>query len=162
MILQTGERGIHYESLTAMNGQLAQPGTLYLTDRRLVFEGMMPDAAVGWAPRTLLDLHLTHITNVIAVPGPKGKHLLRVEATGGYVYNFITPTANLWADAVYRGRQLVVAPSSVGPPGHGAGTPVQVHIHQQATTPTVYLHCRHCGTLNPAGTQRCTSCGAAL
>ena len=41
-------------------------------------------------------------------------------------------------------------------------TPLVVNVQSMPSQPQVFLHCRNCGSLNPAGNIHCTSCGATL
>jgi CHASE2 domain-containing sensor protein len=50
-----------------------------------------------------------------------------------------------------RGKEQLPRPTPPSPP-----------LGAQTSQPQVYLHCTHCGTLSPAGSVRCASCGAAL
>ncbi len=161
MILQGGERGIASEQVEAAVGDQLQSGYLYLTNARLVFEGLFLEPTVGWAPRTLLDLQLGQISNVVAMPGRRDRHTLRVEAGRGFVYTFVTPNAMNWVQSIVQAkRSASAAPAPAAPPSPGA--PVVVNIQQSSTAPAVFLHCRHCGTLAPAGAVHCTGCGAPL
>jgi hypothetical protein len=161
MILQQGERPIASEFVQAVVGEQVQSGYLYLTNARLVFEGLFFESSVGWVPRTLLDLHVVQISNVVAIAGRSNRHTLRVEAGRGYVYTFVTPNAPSWASSLVQAKQS--APPMVAHVAHSAApVPVVVNIRQEPTQPTVFLHCKHCGSLAAAGSVHCTSCGASL
>lgn len=161
MILQTGEQGIASEQVQALVGAQFQRGYLYLTSSRIVFEGLFQEGPVGWVPRTLLDLHLGQVTNVIAIPGKRNRHTLRIEAGRGFVYTFVTPNAPNWASSILQARPK--APSAVAPTHASSGpAPVVVNVQQASSQPSVFLHCRHCGSLAPAGSVHCSSCGATL
>jgi len=176
MILQAGEKPVASEQIPWATGPGAfqhligalqltnysvagQPlsGNLYLTDRRIVFEGMTREVGIGYMPKTMLDLSLAQITNVIATLGPNRQPLLRVEAGPGFAYTFATPNAQNWVAAILGWRSSLL---SAGTSSQPTTTPVVVQVQQPQ--PTVYLHCKQCGTLSPAGSSRCSSCGAAL
>lgn len=161
MILQPGEKAIASEPVQAVVGAQFQTGYLYLTSSRLVFEGLFHEPSVGWVPRTLLDLYLGHITNVVAVPGRKNRHTLRVEAGREYAYTFVTPNAANWASSIL-GARRGAPPVSASTQTAAAPPPVVVNVQQAPSQPTVFLHCTHCGSLNAAGSTHCTSCGATL
>jgi len=169
MILHPGEHGIASEPVEGVAGPSVSRGRLYLTNLRLVFEGMVPEQVPGggyellgpsttWVPRTLLDLPLVHITNIVGVPGSNNRHTLRVEA-GPYAYSFLTPRAHEWVQTIYLAREKAPAPIS---PGAAMQAPVVVHVQQTPAQPSVFLHCKHCGSLCAAGSVHCISCGAAL
>jgi hypothetical protein len=161
MILQPGERAIASERVETVVGATGQAGHLYLTNVRIVFEGFFHESGVGWVPRTLLDLHLAHVSNVVAVPGRRNRNVLRVEAGRGYVYTFVTANAANWVGSILQAKQgAPQLPASPGP--STAPVPVVVNVQQTPSQPTVYLHCRHCGSLAAAGSVHCTSCGATL
>ncbi len=159
MILQAGEQGLASESVSALSGPSLQSGYLYLTSHRIVFEGLFFEPPVGWVPRTLLDLPLVQVSNVVAVPGRKDRHTLRVEAGRGYVYTFVTPNAHGWVRSILTARGKAPAPSRTPEPS-SAGIVVNVPVG--SPQPSVFLHCRHCGSLAPAGSVHCSSCGATL
>lgn len=161
MILQEGERGITYESVEILYGQTWVPGNLQLTNCRLVFEGQFFEAGVGTAPRTLLDLQLGFITNAVALPGRHGVGTLRIEAGRGYIYTFRTSNAAGWVDAIVKAKS---EGPRIPPPVSPSASKEQiiVNVQQAPAPPTVFLHCRHCGSLVAAGSVHCTSCGASL
>lgn len=168
MILQPGERPIASEQILWSVGPgllhgLAEKlqltnyglggsrlsGILYLTNFRLVFEVIARDLTVGYIPKTVLDLTLSQITNAVAVRRADGQAVLSVEAGVQGAHTFATPNAENWVTAIVSSRNTLIASKE----------------NQRGTVPfqpTVYLHCKHCGSLNPAGTTRCTSCGATL
>jgi len=161
MMLYPGEQAIASDRVEAIVGPQVRLGNLHLTNLRLVFEGFFQEPAVGWVPRTVLDLHLGYVTNVVAVPGAKERHTLRVEAGLGYVYTFVSPIAHKWMEAILRAKQQApAAPSSAARPG--AANPVVVNVQSAPSQPSVFLHCKHCGSLTAAGSVHCTSCGATL
>jgi hypothetical protein len=172
MILHPGEQGIASEPVLGGGRPDWQSGTLYLTSQRLVFEGLVAEVSTEptlgglsyrqravMVPQTLLELQLTQITNLLAVPGHQGRHTLRVEAGRGYNYVFAMPNPQNWVGPVLSARTaaLTAAASAQGnrTPQHFGGAPGPAQ-------PMVYLHCTHCGSLNSAGIVRCSSCGAAL
>lgn len=160
-MLLPGERAIASEPVQAVLGANLQSGHLYLTNVRLVYEGFFHEPSVGWVPRTLLDLHLGHVTNVVAIPGKRNRSTLRIEAGRGYVYTFLTPSATNWVSSIVQARQG--APQMPLPASAmGAHAPVVVNVHPAPAQPSVYLHCKHCGALATAGSVHCTSCGATL
>jgi hypothetical protein len=171
MILHPGEQRIAGENVEANAAPPFQPGTLYLTNLRLVFEGLYQEQPPGGlldnlfsgpppglVPRTLLDLPLAYISNVVAVPGRGNRHVLRIES-GQYPYTFVTPNAQNWAHSIIEARSRAPRPITPTSPGHA---PVVVNVQQTPSQPSVFLYCKHCGTLNAAGHVHCTSCGAAL
>ena len=133
MIVHPGEVGICSEQLYAWMPPQQVPGTLYLTNSRLVFEGahaFQPQdpieqalGLVAAAPPPLLNLDLRYITNVTVIPGETGWHVLRVEASGGtYVYQFQTPQAQNWLASIQGARGGGV-PLLSGPPAPSAASP---------------------------------------
>lgn len=161
MILQAGEQGIASEQLEVVLGDRTQSGYLYLTSSRLIFEGLFLEHPVGWLPRTLLDLHLGQITNALAMSGRRDRHTLRVEAGRGYVYTFVTPNAAGWVNSIIQAKAKVPTVPAASPPMAGH-SPIVVNVQQAPSQPSVYLHCKHCGSLNASGSVHCTSCGATL
>jgi len=117
-------------------------GYLHLTNLRLVFEAMIGG--------TLVNLDLRQITDVHAVVGESGEPAVMIHC-GSWVCVLGTVNAGRCANWIASARYARLTP----PPTEPASA-------TDSTTPRVYLHCRHCGTLNPAGTSRCTSCGATL
>src|SRR5271155_4295685 len=104
MMLSPGEIGICSERMYAWIPPQQVPGTLYLTNSRLVFEAAAAfsppygiEQALGLTtppPPPMLHLDLRYISSVEALPGQAGWGVLRVEANGGaYVYQFQTPQA---------------------------------------------------------------------
>ncbi len=160
MILQSGEQMLGREAMDGIWQGVLQPGILHLTNRRLVFEGSVWEAGVGWVPKTIVDLALIRITNITTSADPKGIPVMRIEAGPGWAYSFKSPRVPHWADSIRNWSSHAVSqippppPPVAGPPSGG----VVVNVPQ----PQVFLHCRHCGTLNPAATLRCSSCGASL
>ena len=160
MIVQPGEQGIASEQVEAVFGPNLRRGSLHLTSLRLVFEGLFWEPPLGWVPRTLLDLPLAQVTNAVAIPGKRDRHTLRVEAGRGYVYTFVTPRAPDWVGAIVSAKQR--APRAAATTATHPSAPVVVNVQQSPSQPSVFLHCRHCGSLAPAGSIHCTSCGATL
>jgi hypothetical protein len=156
MLLQNGERPVSTDLVNGFERGMLLSGTLHLTDRRIVFEARTWEVGVGWITRTMFDVYLHHISNVIALPGQKGKAILRLEGSNGWSYNFETPQAQNWARVISQWKGASAPPP---PPAH-LGQPSHVTIN--VPQPTVYLHCKHCGKLNGGGASRCSSCGAAL
>ncbi len=148
MILYPGEQGFSTDPIdwSMIPGYPFQDGGyLYLTNIRLVFEAV----GHGAPNRTLVNLDLRHIVNVSVGPGPNRRLVLRVETTTGWAFLVATPNAANCAHAIVRARDAALA--AAPPQGR-----------TEAAKPLVFLHCKHCGTLNPAGRARCTSCGAGL
>jgi hypothetical protein len=174
LILHPGERLIASEQMRWSSGPWHSPhqmgpqgptGMLYVTNSRIIFEAVQYEGpGIGYAPRTVMDLGLNQVTNVRAFPGAKGEGLLRVEAGPNYICTFGTQNALNWARAISETRStLVSTPPPPPPPTGGAPTtPLVVQVQQQPAQPSVFLHCRHCGSLSPAGSSRCASCGAGL
>lgn len=123
------------------------PGTFHVTNLRLVFEAVGP----GAPPRTLVNLDLRAVTNAVAGVGPKRQSILRVETYTGWHFTLGMDYSQNCAEWIAFARSAVLnVPPPPPPPPPESGKP------------HVYLHCKHCGTLNPAGTTRCASCGATL
>ncbi|MGD0258020.1 MAG: hypothetical protein ABSB90_09130 [Thermoplasmata archaeon] len=131
MMLYPGEVPICSEQMYAWAPPQQVPGTLYLTNLRLVFEaasgaygqqyGLELEQALGLsgppAAQAMLNLEVRSITNVAATPAPSGWHTLRVEANGGaFVYNFQTPRADSWVASIQGARGAAPLPSSAPPP----------------------------------------------
>lgn len=88
---QPGEQAVGAEAVrwvVGPSGGAALQGSLFLPNLRLVFEGYTEEQVVGYIPRTMLDLHLSRVTNVGAVQSSTGNPLPRVEAGVGFVYTF--------------------------------------------------------------------------
>jgi hypothetical protein len=182
MILYPGEVGVCSEQLYAWMPPQQVPGTLYLTNSRLVFEavspvstGFMIEQALGLASSPagpLLNLDVRQITNLGVTPGTTGWHTLRVEASGGaYVYQFQTPRAHEWMNSIERVRGPAPAargapPAAPGPsstPIRSSGPPAAAPApaaRPAAAPGTVW--CARCGKGNVAGATACSSCGASL
>jgi hypothetical protein len=156
MLLQAGERPVASDLVDGYERGTLYPGYLHLTNRRIVFEGRTYEGGVGWITKTIFDVQLYQIANVLAMTGQKGKRILRLEAANGWSYNFETPLAQNWAQTISQWKSVSLPPPPP-PPAQGQSN-VIVNVPQ----PTVYLHCKHCGKLNSGGTGRCSSCGAAL
>ena len=164
MMLRHGEVGIGSENIrwavgTGLSERFA--GTLYLTNLRLVFEAWVKDPTSGYVPKTMLDLDLAYVTNAVAFQPSKRLWALRIEAGPQLAYTFTTPNAERIAQSIYQTRTKLMAERAtqrqVAQQRAAQGQPATPPAH-----PVVYLHCRHCGTLNVAGSNHCGSCGAAL
>lgn len=160
MLLQQGERFIASHTADGYFGGARFSGQLHLTNQRLVFEAAVWEPGVGWTTRTLADLHLGQISNLTVSSGQKAGMILRVEAGSRGAYNFTTPHAQNWMHAISRARSESVPPPP--PPRDVPPPPPPPQLVVNVPQPQVFLHCRHCGTLNQGGKERCTSCGAAL
>jgi hypothetical protein len=171
MILYPGEVGVCSERMYAWAPPQQVPGTLYLTNLRLVFEvGSLYqpeygiDQALGLAPQTvppMLNLEVRAISNVTAATAPTGWHTLRVEAGGGtYVYNFQTPRAQEWVNSIQQVRGRTPLSSGAPPIGGPAFAPPPAPAPPVPAAASVW--CTQCGKPNPPGAVHCTNCGAAL
>ncbi len=163
MLLNPGEQVLVSEPVDTDSDGETQSGTLYLTDHRLVFEAAVRKSLFRpKVSRTMMDLNVEHVTNVTSTDPTFGRPVLNVETDRGVMaYAFRTPNAAAWVTSITGARNARLATlraaegRASGPTG---GTPGPAGT----APPAVYLHCRHCGTLNPAGRARCASCGAAL
>jgi len=162
MLLQPGESIQLTEHVDLVGEDGRQPGTLYLTNQRIVFEGLVQQGILeGAIPVTILNADLGAVSNAMLQNPVIGRPALRLETSQGH-HSFKTPSAERWIRAIAEAkRKAVTSPSPPSPSGRTA-PPVVVQLHQPAATPTVYLHCQHCGSLSVAGSVRCASCGAAL
>jgi len=143
-----------------------RPGVLTLTNHALIFEGPVPQfgrgggrgagpmrgrawAASGAGPPPLapgtLRIPLWRCRGAAAIPGPSGSDLGIQLLRRSFLLR--SSEADAWAPAIRQARASAPPP----PPGMlgtgGAGTP---------------LHCEYCGRPSPAGSTRCSSCGAPL
>jgi len=177
MMLYPGEVGVCSEQMYAWAPPQQIPGTLYLTNLRLVFETVPQfpptygfEQALGLAPQgapPMLNLEVRSITNVTAIPAPSGWHVLRVEANGGaYIYSFQTARAQEWVNSIQGVRGRSPLPTAASPPGApgfpvtAAPTSASPPLSGGATPGTVW--CTRCGKPNPSGAPQCASCGATL
>jgi hypothetical protein len=164
MLLQHGEVIVGSDSIPwalGLGGGERVSGILHLTNRRLVFEAMLREAAGGYAPKTLVDLDLAHITNAVAFRPSRREWALRIEAGPRYACTFATANASVIAQAIYQSRTKLVAERTTHRQQVAATT---AHVLEPVSPqrPLVFLHCKHCGTLNDAGSRHCGSCGATL
>jgi len=136
-------------------------GVLYLTNRRLVFEAMVRDSAAGYAPKTLVDLDLAYLTNATAFRPSRKEWALRIEAGPQYACTFATVNASKIVQTIYQTRTRLVAERTTAQ-AHAAAAAAQHSAQGSSARPLVFLHCKHCGTLNDAGARHCGSCGAQL
>jgi hypothetical protein len=178
MILYPGEVGICSEQLYAWMPPQQVPGTLYLTNGRLVFEAANAAPQYGLAqelglttsaPPPMLNLDIRQVTNVTVVPGASGWHVLRIEAAGGaYVYQFQSPQAQNWLSSIKgaRGQASPPLPQAGAPsPPAGLGTPPTATAAPPPGSPAPATAagtawCTRCGKQNPPGAAFCASCGA--
>jgi hypothetical protein len=178
MILYPGEVGVCSEQLYAWMPPQQVPGTLYLTNGRIVFEAANAYPQYGLAqelglasstPPPMLNLDLRHVTNVTVIPGASGWHVLRIEASGGaYVYQFQTPQAQNWLGSIQGARGQVSPPlpqnTAATPPGTPGAPPVAAAppAPAPAAAPAApgNAWCTRCGKQNPPGAAFCASCGA--
>lgn len=160
MLLQPGEKLIASHTADGFFGGAKFPGMLHLSNQRLVFEAGVWEAGVGWTTRTLADLPLWQVTNVTVSAGQKAGMVLRIETGRGTGYNFTTPHAQNWMHAISQARSQSAPPPP--PPRAAPPPPPAPQVVVNLPQPQVYLHCRHCGSLNQSGKERCASCGAAL
>lgn len=170
MLLQPGEQAVYSELVETGAGATRHEGTLYLTNSRILFEAKIGKGSAGAAPATLMNVHLSYVSNVIVASPMLGRALLQIETTKG-VFSFKTKAAQVWSDQIAGARARAPPPPPPKPPrtvvsstsaAGGMPQPVVIHLHQDSAQPSVFLHCTHCGTLSPSGTSRCTSCGASL
>jgi hypothetical protein len=179
-MLYPGEAGVCADPVYAWVPPQQIPGTLYLTNLRLVFESGVVhrqeygfDDVLGISSQVappMLNLEVRQITNVSAVDAPNGWHTLRVEASGGaFVYHFQTPRAHEWVKSIQQARGQSPLPSGAPPtPASGfpppspppAAAPSPPPAASPATGGTVY--CMKCGKPNVTGGGRCVGCGAVL
>ena len=145
-------------------------GVLTLTSWRVVFEGEAKQGLVTQIVRgkrlvTLVDIRLDQLSNVHRDKPLLGRPTLRIEGLGKN-FTFRVRDADHWTNAIMSARQNIPAPYASPYGTHAA--PVIVNVAApQAATPQTYLHCRHCGALQPTGgpggqSVHCTSCGARL
>jgi len=143
-----------------------RPGVLTLTNHAVIFEGPIPQMPPGgpggpgpmrrraWAaqgggspnlvPGTL-RIQLWRFRGAAAIPGPNGTDLGVQLLRRSFLLR--TPEADAWATAIRQARATAPpAPAGFGGPG-GPGAMAN-------------LHCDYCGRSSPAGSIRCTSCGA--
>ena len=143
MLLNSGESLIVGEYIRSSNVpgvSFGEPGHLHVTNRRLVFDG---------ARGIIVNIDLGKITDLRAAVGPEGPALLVF--SGRLVCVLVTVNATNLVSAITSARAAALQPP---PPAPGPPS--------ETGKPLVFLHCRHCGTLSPAGVLRCASCGAAL
>jgi hypothetical protein len=164
MLLQPSEQMVYSEQVETGPGGTKHEGTLYLTNRRLLFERAAGKGPAG--PVTLLNAHLSTVTNVLVHSPMLGKALLQVETKSG-TFSFRTKSAGVWSQQIVNARSLAPPPPPKTPrapaPTSGATQPIVIQLHQENAPPSVFLHCTHCGTMNAAdGSTRCKSCGASL
>ena len=141
-------------------------GVLTLTNHAVIFEGPIPPMPPGgaggpgpmrrraWAaqragPPTLvpgtLRIPLWRFRGAAAIPGPNGSDLGVQLLRRSFLLR--TPEADAWASAIRQARATAPPP----PPGFAG-------VGGQGATQL--LHCDYCGRSSPAGSTRCTSCGA--
>jgi len=164
VLLLPGEQTISRVLATEVDRTGSHPGYLTLTNLRLTFEGQ-----VHGRMTTLLDIRLGYVYNVHIDRSLLGKSLLRVEALG-ISHEYRGVDAAQWATMIATAKSA--APVLPVPPPRPATSPTaapsnsgQIVVNVQAPAspgPTVFLHCRHCGSLMPAGHVHCTNCGATL
>lgn len=164
-LLQPGEAILRSERAESGKGR---DGSLFLTNRRIIFEGSAADGVVrkmirGERTVTLLDLQLVQLSNVHGDKPLFGRSVLRIEAAGQN-FSFKVGDADAWHAAVMRAHQGAALPPP--PPGYGAPVVVNVQTAPPQQTPVQsFLHCTHCGSLMPSVStkgMRCSNCGAAL
>ena len=146
MLLNPGETIISTDPIAWSNVPgvySSDPGYLHVTNHRLVFE---PHRG-AYSGRMLVNLDLGQITDLHAGTGPDG-HSVVIIHSGQWVCVLATDNAANVVKAVADARIIRLTPA-----------PTQAH---ESGKPLVYLHCKHCGSLNAAGSVHCTSCGATL
>jgi hypothetical protein len=139
-------------------------GFLTLTNRRLVFEAAHSQGLLsGTTTVVAFEVAVSAIRDVQTSRKAIGRPVLQVQSFRGLA-RFKTVEADRWVMTILHVRATLPPPPPMHPPGMGYGAPVVVNVNQAPPpAPTVFLHCRMCGTLNPAGGGgRCSSCGAAL
>ena len=164
--LESGEAVIKTGPVRWVGREGERPGLLTLTNHALIFEGPVPQfgpgggmgpgpmrrrawAAPGAGPPPLapgtLRIPLWRCRGAASIPGPSGNDLGIQLLRRSFLLR--TTEADSWAPAIRQARASAPPP----PPGMmGAGGPRQP------------IHCDYCGRSNPAGSGRCTSCGAPL
>jgi hypothetical protein len=164
MLLQHGEVVVGTETIPWAIGLGATErisGILHLTNQRLVFEAMVRDTAGGYAPKTLVNLDLAYITNAVVFHPSRKEWAVRIEAGPQYACTFATENASHVAGAINQYRTKLVAERATHR-AQAAATTAQAAQQAASPRPLVFLHCKHCGTLNDAGSRHCMSCGATL
>jgi len=162
MLLQHGEVVVGSENIPWAIGLGATErvsGVLHLTNRRIIFEAMVADWAGRYAPTTLVDLDLAHVTNAVSFQPSKREWALRVEAGPRFACTFATVNAARIAQAIYGARTKLIADRSAQSQRAAA---TQGSAKDSTGRPLVLLHCKHCGSLNDAGSRHCGGCGATL
>lgn len=171
MLLGHGERVLAQAPIEiASDGRL---GTIFVTDRRVLVEGdrvagTLHGVLRGHEVVTIFESRLDQVTNANVGRQLFGRPLLTVE-TGAYHLSMKCSMAPEIVAALGDARVRYVPPPPPPPPfaahaGSSAASPVVVNVHGAPAPPppAVYLHCRHCGNLNPPGIPRCATCGAGL
>ena len=167
MILRHGER-ILLQGMAIWNpGAVRSPGTLLLTNLRIVFE------VSGPSPYTAVDIDLARVWNV-HIGRTEGmfsgrRETLVLETHAGRI-TFEASEANRWATTIVSAKQATPPPPPPGippPPGPSPGgpspagstPPVVVNVHP-AAAPKVLTRCRYCGNVYDLASGRCDKCGA--
>jgi len=162
--LEQGETLIKTGPVRWVGREGERPGVLTLTNHALIFEGPVPQFSPGggmgpgpvrrrsWAAQRggppplvqgTLRIPLWRCRGAASIPGPSGNDLGVQLLRRSFVLR--TTEADAWAPAIRQAR------ASAPPPPPGVMIPGGAAQN---------LHCDYCGRTSPAGSTRCTSCGA--
>lgn len=145
----------------------AVPGSLVLTNARLVFESGGPTPYTGFAETVdrVWNIH-TGSSTVGSWLDRRTAEYLTLEGAFGRVV-FEVAGARVWADALFKAMSSLasMAPPPPPPPpppaqsGYAGQGPVVVNV-QAPSAPVVMMQCRHCGNIFDVTKGRCDKCGA--
>ncbi|MCI4365692.1 MAG: hypothetical protein L3K10_06500 [Thermoplasmata archaeon] len=155
--LQSGELLLKSAPVVSQGTGGVRPGTLSLTNFALVFEGPGgPPPGEGWGPpadpsgplssERRIGLWRCRGASVVNGPGGPG---LQVDLLARTLF-FHTQDLAGWAAAITEARAHAPPP----PPD------VQARRALKRGEPPPQPRCSYCGKLSPAGSTKCTSCGA--
>jgi|HubBroStandDraft_1064217.scaffolds.fasta_scaffold59318_3 hypothetical protein len=155
VLLQSGEAPIRSGPVVVQTQGGPRPGTLTVTNFALVFEssGAPPPQGEGWGPAggpssNEYRIGLWRVRQALGAKGPGGA-VLQVNLLSRVLYLQVDDIPG-WAAAVTEAR------------AHAPPAPPEVAARKAMKQggPPPPVRCGYCTRLSPAGSTKCTSCGA--
>ncbi len=157
VLLQSGEAPFRSGAAVVQTGAGPRPGTLTVTNQAIVFEssGAPPPQGEGWGKGggpagNEYRIGLYRVRQALGAKGPGGP-VLQVNLISRVLYIQVDDIPG-WAAVVSEAQSHAPPP----PPD------VEARKAMKKGGPAPPLRCGYCTQLSPAGSTKCTSCGASF